>query len=260
MTYADIRTRRWPAPTLALIVAVFLAYSLPPYFSGGTRVPGHLRVALSAAGGPCHVRERGDGVRGGADLAGAASSPPRPAPPRGAGLRVHRDPGRGVCDGHRRGDARSGRSWPSAMCCWRRCGCGSPSTAISPVATGGSQRTAGTWCSARHSRCRSSPTASGLRYCSSRCTRCRTVSLAATRSTSLGRRGHRRLARLDGPDVRRATVADAQTGNAAVVNFSASAYIAGVISGRLGTTRRRTTRTRLGHGNRIQRQDRAGYP
>ncbi len=39
MTYADIRTRRWPAPTLALIVAVFLAYSVPLYFSGGTRVP-----------------------------------------------------------------------------------------------------------------------------------------------------------------------------------------------------------------------------
>ena len=75
------------------------------------------------------------------------------------------------------------------------------------------------------------------------------------------RRGHRRLARLDGPD--RIVVyrwLTAQTGNAVVVKFSASAHIAGVISGRLGTTRRRTTRTRLGHGNRIQRQDRAGYP
>src|ERR1700759_156028 len=39
MTYASARGRRWPAPTLALIVLVFLGCSLPPYFTGGTRVP-----------------------------------------------------------------------------------------------------------------------------------------------------------------------------------------------------------------------------
>src|SRR6478609_10050094 len=39
MSYAFARNRRWPAPTLALIVLVFLAYSLPPYVTGGTRVP-----------------------------------------------------------------------------------------------------------------------------------------------------------------------------------------------------------------------------
>ncbi|HZQ31526.1 MAG TPA: DUF2306 domain-containing protein [Mycobacterium sp.] len=37
MTYAQ--GRKWPAPTLAVIVAIFLALSLPPYFSGRTRVP-----------------------------------------------------------------------------------------------------------------------------------------------------------------------------------------------------------------------------
>jgi uncharacterized membrane protein YozB (DUF420 family) len=39
MTYAPVRHRRWPARALALIVLVFLAYSLPPYFTGSTRVP-----------------------------------------------------------------------------------------------------------------------------------------------------------------------------------------------------------------------------
>jgi uncharacterized membrane protein YozB (DUF420 family) len=39
MSDAFARNRRWPAPTLALIVLVFLGYSLPPYFTGGTRVP-----------------------------------------------------------------------------------------------------------------------------------------------------------------------------------------------------------------------------
>ncbi|MGY4653513.1 DUF2306 domain-containing protein [Mycobacterium sp. URHB0021] len=39
MTYASASARRWPAPALAVIVAVFLAYSLPPYFTGATRVP-----------------------------------------------------------------------------------------------------------------------------------------------------------------------------------------------------------------------------
>lgn len=39
MTYASSRAHRWIAPALAVIMAVFLAYSLPPYFTGGTRVP-----------------------------------------------------------------------------------------------------------------------------------------------------------------------------------------------------------------------------
>jgi len=40
MPYAKaVRTRRWPAPALAVVVVAFLAYSLPPYFTGGTRVP-----------------------------------------------------------------------------------------------------------------------------------------------------------------------------------------------------------------------------
>jgi uncharacterized membrane protein len=40
MTYA-LRTSRtkWLAPALAVIVVGFLAFSLPPYFTGGTRVP-----------------------------------------------------------------------------------------------------------------------------------------------------------------------------------------------------------------------------
>jgi uncharacterized membrane protein len=40
MTYAERRRgRKWPVPVLAVVVAAFLAYSLPPYFTGGTRVP-----------------------------------------------------------------------------------------------------------------------------------------------------------------------------------------------------------------------------
>ena len=31
--------RKWLAPALAVVVVAFLAYSLPPYFTGGTRVP-----------------------------------------------------------------------------------------------------------------------------------------------------------------------------------------------------------------------------
>jgi uncharacterized membrane protein len=40
MTYATrTPTRKWPAPALAVIVVAFLGFSLPPYFTGGTRVP-----------------------------------------------------------------------------------------------------------------------------------------------------------------------------------------------------------------------------
>lgn len=38
MTYAS-PNRGWLAPALAVVVVAFLAYSLPPYFTGGTRVP-----------------------------------------------------------------------------------------------------------------------------------------------------------------------------------------------------------------------------
>jgi uncharacterized membrane protein len=38
MTYAT-RPAKWLALALALIVGAFLAFSLPPYFTGGTRVP-----------------------------------------------------------------------------------------------------------------------------------------------------------------------------------------------------------------------------
>ncbi len=40
MTYATrAPAGKWLAPALAVIVAGFLAFSLPPYFTGGTRVP-----------------------------------------------------------------------------------------------------------------------------------------------------------------------------------------------------------------------------
>src|SRR4051812_43211209 len=40
MTYASRpATRTWIASALAVVVVAFLAYSLPPYFTGGTRVP-----------------------------------------------------------------------------------------------------------------------------------------------------------------------------------------------------------------------------
>jgi uncharacterized membrane protein len=40
MTYAPrVHRRKWLAPALAVIVVGFLAFSLPPYFTGDTRVP-----------------------------------------------------------------------------------------------------------------------------------------------------------------------------------------------------------------------------
>ena len=39
MTYATKSRSRWLTPALAVIVAAFLAFSLPPYFTGGSRVP-----------------------------------------------------------------------------------------------------------------------------------------------------------------------------------------------------------------------------
>jgi uncharacterized membrane protein len=40
MAYASRpSSRKWPAHALAVVVAAFFAYSLPPYFTGGTRVP-----------------------------------------------------------------------------------------------------------------------------------------------------------------------------------------------------------------------------
>src|SRR5258708_2619891 len=40
MAYAlRARTRKWLTPALAVVVVAFFAYSLPPYFTGGTGVP-----------------------------------------------------------------------------------------------------------------------------------------------------------------------------------------------------------------------------
>jgi uncharacterized membrane protein len=40
MTYApQAWNRKWLAPAFTVVVVAFLAYSLPPYFTGGTRVP-----------------------------------------------------------------------------------------------------------------------------------------------------------------------------------------------------------------------------
>lgn len=40
MSYANsARNRKWPAAALAVVVVAFLTYSLPPYLTGGTRVP-----------------------------------------------------------------------------------------------------------------------------------------------------------------------------------------------------------------------------
>lgn len=39
MTYAKGLRSRWLTPALAVVVAAFLFFSLPPYFTGGTRVP-----------------------------------------------------------------------------------------------------------------------------------------------------------------------------------------------------------------------------
>jgi len=39
MAYASPLRARWLLPALAFVVAAFLLFSLPPYFTGGTRVP-----------------------------------------------------------------------------------------------------------------------------------------------------------------------------------------------------------------------------
>jgi uncharacterized membrane protein len=39
MTYATKPRATWLTPALAVVVAAFLLFSLPPYFTGGTRVP-----------------------------------------------------------------------------------------------------------------------------------------------------------------------------------------------------------------------------
>jgi uncharacterized membrane protein len=39
MTYAIRPRAKWLTPALAVVVAAFLLFSLPPYFTGGTRVP-----------------------------------------------------------------------------------------------------------------------------------------------------------------------------------------------------------------------------
>jgi uncharacterized membrane protein len=39
MTYATKPRAAWLTPVLAVVVAAFLLFSLPPYFTGGTRVP-----------------------------------------------------------------------------------------------------------------------------------------------------------------------------------------------------------------------------
>ena len=92
-----------------------------------------IRVALSAAGGPRHVRERGDGVRGGADLAGTAPSPPGRCTAASVGSTCCTAIPAACARWSSARRPRSDRSWPSAMCCWRPCGCGSRSTATSPA-------------------------------------------------------------------------------------------------------------------------------
>src|SRR6185312_8528380 len=79
------------------VLGIFTAAVLHGWHAGAR----HLRVALSAAGGPRDVCHRGDGDGGGTDLAGTARPPTRPAPTDGTGLRVHGDPRRGVRDGDR---------------------------------------------------------------------------------------------------------------------------------------------------------------
>ena len=145
-----------------------------------------VRTALPVAGRPCDVRQRRDGDRGGAALARTARQAARPASPGRPGLRLSpRSPPRCArwSSARRR---RSARSWPSAMSCWHRCGCGSRSTATSPRGIGGSrasashgpQRDVGV---VHHHQPHLDP---GV--CSSRCTRCRTACLVATKSTSCG--------------------------------------------------------------------------
>jgi uncharacterized membrane protein len=72
MAYAPSRKRHWPALALAVIVLLFLGFSLPPYLTGGTRVPatfawhypllvGH--VTLASVAMVCAMAEIWPGLR-----------------------------------------------------------------------------------------------------------------------------------------------------------------------------------------------------
>ena len=210
----------------------FLAYSLPPYFTGGTRVPatfalhypllvGHVMFASVAM--VSAVAQIWPGLR---------DAHPASAPPRRTGLRRHRDPGRGVRDGHRRATPFGpilavSNVLLASLWLWFT------STATSP---GAARRFA----RASPHMVRSATLA--LSIITNRIwTPMLFITLQPLQDSVFGGNEEHFLWVVAGIGAgwagrfrlsRRAVVADAPTRNAAVVNFSAAAHIAGVISGR----------------------------
>ena len=242
---ARYRTESGPPRALAVVVVAFLAYSLPPYFTGGTRVPatfalhypllvGHVMFASVAM--VTAVAQIWPGLRA-----------RRPA--------LHRRVGRvyvctaipaAVCAMVIGAATRSVRSWPSAMSSSRRCGCGSRSTVTSPHGNGGSRSIGG-------HMIRSATLA--LSIITNRIwTPVLVITFQPLQDSVFGGNEEHFVWLVAGvgawlgwtiPFLHGAVVAEPQDRNAAVVNFSASQYAAGVISGRSSTTRRSDTGTRL---------------
>src|SRR6476619_5087650 len=177
--------RKWLSSALAVVVVAFLAYSLPPYVTGGTRVPATfgLHYPLLVA----HVMF-------------ASVAMVTAVPQIWPGLRVRRP----VL--HRRiGRLYVYTAIPAAVCAMV-IGAATPFgpflavgdvflaslwlwftiNGYSPHGNGGSRSIDVTSSAARRWRCPSSPTGSGPRCWSSRSSRCRTACLGATKNTSYG--------------------------------------------------------------------------
>jgi hypothetical protein len=184
-------------------------------------------IALSAAGRPRDVRERGDGGRGGPDLAAVARPPPRAAPPGWAGLRLHGDPGGPVRDGDRGGHAV--RSVPGreqclpglamAMVHGQRLSGGAAAALRRPSASDGSERDAG---AVHHHQ---PDLDAGAVHCPAPIAGQPLWRQRGTLSVVRGRPGC--LVGLDGSLPGRAAVVESETSSGAVVNFPANGHAAG---------------------------------
>ena len=221
---------------------------------------GHVRAALSAVGRVRDVRERGDGVRSRADLAGTAPSPPGCIATSG-GVYVF-------------------TAIPAAVCAMVI----GAATPFGPILAVSNVLLASLWLwftlngylagrdrrFVPHRRHMVLSATLALSIITNRIwAPILFIALHPLQDSAVSRRrgavpvgggGRRRLAGLDDADVSRSPVADAYSANTAVDSFSAVRHAIGVTSGRLGTTRRRTYLDGAGHGDRIRRQDRAGYP
>src|SRR4029077_19422883 len=177
--------RKCLASALAVVVVAFLAYSLPPYVTGGTRVPATFglhypllvaHVMFASVAMVTAVAQIWPGLRA-----------RRPAWHRRIGrLYVYTAIPAAVCAMVIGAATPFGPFLAVGNVFLASLGCGSRSTVTSPHGNGGSRSIGVTWSAARRWRCPSSPTGSGPRCWSSRSSRCRTACLGATKNTSCG--------------------------------------------------------------------------